>query len=95
MLIENLRSNTPKWVTGKIIAKTGPLSYKVEIDGVFHRRHVDQMLPAKAQVVITNKPAENVFLPTPVTPSISEQLPEQAIRRNPPRIRRPPDHLTY
>ena len=53
------------------------------------------MLPAKAQVVITNLSTEDVFLPTPVTPLIPEQLPEQAIRRNPPINRRPPDHLTY
>ena len=75
--------------------KQGPLSYNVEINGVVHRGHVDQMLPAKAQVVFTNKPAEDVFLPTPVTPSISEQLSEQAVCHNPPRIRRPPDCLTY
>jgi len=62
VLIENLRNNTPKWVTGKIIAKTGPLSYKVEIDGVVHRRHIDQMLPAKAQLVITNPSTEDVHL---------------------------------
>ena len=37
MLVENLRNSTPKWISGKIIAKTGPLSYKVEIDGVIHR----------------------------------------------------------
>ena len=42
VLVENLRNATPKWISGKIITKTGPLSYKVEIDGVIHRRHVDQ-----------------------------------------------------
>ena len=53
------------------------------------------MLLAQAQVVITNKPTDDVFLPTPVTPSISEQLLEQAIHCNPPRNRRLPDRLTY
>ena len=86
MLIKNIRNNTPKWVTGKAIAMTGPLSCKVEIDGVVHRRHVDRMLPAKAQVVITNQSTEDVFIPTPVISSIPERLSEQAIRRNPPEI---------
>ena len=37
VLVGSLRSTTPKWITGKIIAKTGTLSYKVEIDGIIHR----------------------------------------------------------
>ena len=55
VLVENLRSNIPKWITGKILAKTGPLSYRIEIDGIIHRRHVDQMLPSKTEVVVTDK----------------------------------------
>ena len=98
VLVENLRSTTPKWITGKIIAKTGPLSYKVEIDGIIHRRHVDQMLPSKAQVVVTDKNAEeDIFIPTPVhnNPTAPELVLEQTTHRNPPRNRRPPDRLTY
>ena len=99
VLFENLRSTTPKWITGKIIAKTGPLSYKVEIDGIIHRRHVDQMLPSKAQAVVTDKNAEeDIFIPTPVHnhPTAPESVLEQTTtRRNPPRNRRPPDRLTY
>ena len=98
VLVENLRNTTPKWITGKIIAKTGPLSYKVEIDGIIHRRHVDQMFPSKAPVVITDKdPEEDIFLPTPVSNNLTapEPAPERIIRRNPPRNRRPPDRLTY
>lgn len=98
VLVENLRSTTPKWITGKIITKIGPLSYKVEIDDVIHRRHVDQMLPSKAQVMITDKSSEeDVFLPTPVNhnPTAPKPASEQITRRNPPRNRRPPDRLTY
>ena len=58
-------------------------------------RHIDQMLPAKAQVFIINPSTEDVFLSIPVTPSTPEQLPEQAIRRNSHRNRRPLDRLTY
>ena len=58
MLVENLRNTTPKWISRKIGAKTSPLSYKVEIDGVIHRRHVDQMIPSIVQVVISDMNAE-------------------------------------
>ena len=97
VLVENLRSTTPKWITGKIITKTGPLSYKVEIDGVVHRRHVDQMLPSKAVMISDKSNEEDVFLPTPVdhNPTTPKPAPEQITRRNPPRNRRPPDRLTY
>ena len=65
LLVENLRSTTPKWITGKIKTKTGldPLSYRVEIDDVIHRC---QMLPSKAQVMIIDKSNEDLFLPIPV-----------------------------
>ena len=67
MLVWNLRSTTPKWITGKIIAKADPLSYEVEIDGIIHKRHVDQMLPSKAQVVVNDeKVEEDIVIPVPV-----------------------------
>ena len=33
----------PKWVAGKVIAKTGPVSYKVRVRGQVQRRHIDQL----------------------------------------------------
>ena len=67
ILVWNLRSTTLKWITGKIIAKADPLSYKVEIDGIIHKRHVDQMLPSKAQVVVNDeKVEEDIVIPVPV-----------------------------
>ena len=82
VLVENLRNSTPKRISGKIIAKTSPLSYKVEIDGVIHRRHVDQMLPSMARVVISDKNAEeDMFLPTPVNnPIAPEPAPEHTVK---------------
>ena len=81
VLVENLRNTTPKWISGKIIAKTGPLSYKVEIDGVIHRQHVDQMLPSTAQVFIDKihkNAEEDIFLPKQVNknPIAPELAPE-------------------
>ena len=102
MLVENLRSTiyvaTPKWITGKITAKTGTLSYKVEIDGIIHRQHVEQMLPSKAQVVVAEENAEeDIFIPTPVynNPIALEPVLEQTTHRNLPRNRSAPDYLTY
>ena len=57
------------------------------------------MLPSTAQVVISDKNAEeDMFLPTPVNnPTAPEPAPEQTTRpcRNPPRHVRPPDRLAY
>ena len=61
----------------EIIEKIGlPLSYKVEIN---HRHHVDEMLPSKSQVVISDKNTEeDIFIPTPVNnnPAVSEPATE-------------------
>ena len=75
VLVENLRENTPKWISGKIVEKMGPVSYKVEIDGVVHRRHIDQLLPAKRKFSISDEHQndnDGVFIPTPKIPTIPE-----------------------
>jgi len=88
----------PKWITRKIVGRMGPLSYKVEIDGVVHRCHIDQLLPAKGNLSISNMNSnvDVVLMPTPLKGS---NAPEPTIppapRRNPPRNRQPPDHLVY
>ncbi|XP_011405635.1 PREDICTED: uncharacterized protein LOC105313694 [Amphimedon queenslandica] len=35
--------NGPKWITGKIVRITGPISYQVETENGLMRRHVDQL----------------------------------------------------
>ena len=91
VLVENLRGTMPKWITGKIVGRMGSLSYKVEIDGVVHRCHIDQLLPAKGNLSISNKNSntdDGVFMPTPAKGS---NAPEPTIppapRHNPPRNR--------
>ena len=96
VLVENLRGTTPKWISGKIVEKMGPVSYKVEIDGVMHRRHIDQLLPAKRNFSISDEyqnDDDGVFIPTPKIPTIPEPRDNPVLRRNPPRHRRPPDRL--
>ena len=41
--VRDYRAKPHKWVTGTINAKTGPLSYKVNVGGQIWRRHVDQL----------------------------------------------------
>lgn len=43
VLALNLRDG-PKWLLGTIIEKTGPVSYKVAVNGQIWRRHIDQLL---------------------------------------------------
>ena len=33
----------PKWLPGKVLEWTGPVSYKVVVNGLIWRRHVDQL----------------------------------------------------
>ena len=69
----------------------------VEIDGVVHRRHIDQLLPAKRNISITDEHQnddDGVFIPTPPKiPTVQEHRDKTVLRRNPPRNRRPPDRL--
>ena len=75
----------------------GPVSYRVEIDGVVRRCHINQLLPAKRDITITDEHQnddDGVFIPTPPkSNTVQEHRDKTVLRRNPPRNRRPPDHL--
>ena len=43
VLIENQKKN-PKWISGVVVEKLGPLSYKVKVGNEIWRRHIDQLL---------------------------------------------------
>ena len=44
MYVENFTSSPPKWMPGKVVKVTGPLSYQVEVEsGAIVRRHVDNV----------------------------------------------------
>ncbi|XP_033724581.1 uncharacterized protein K02A2.6-like [Pecten maximus] len=58
------RGSEDKWVSGKILEQTGPVSYRVEVaPGTFWRRHTDQLRDACAQIPL------KVTLPEPIIPS--------------------------
>lgn len=48
VLTRGYSTNSNKWVEGKIIEQTGPVSYKIDTnDGHIFRRHTDQILPKR------------------------------------------------
>lgn len=57
-----------KWVAGVILEKTGPVSYKVQINGGIIRRHVDQ--------VRRDGRTEDVKRDTCEAPTVLEHVPE-------------------
>ena len=49
VLVRNY-SGDSKWMKGVVEEKTGPVSYKVRINGGVVRRHVDQMVCSELQI---------------------------------------------
>ena len=65
MYVEDFTASPQKWIPGKIVEVTGPLSYCIELlDGSTVRRHVDNVI----QRCLTDVPASPAVLaPTPVS----------------------------
>ena len=63
--VEDFTASPQKWIPGKIVQVTGPLSYCIELlDGSTVRRHVDNVI----QRCLTDVPASPAVLaPTPVS----------------------------
>ena len=80
----------PKWLAGKIVAETGPVSYKVRVQGQIQRRHVDQLKKRHVDVELTSHPdnSNDSFLLFPSPQSGTEQL--TTTRRYPARENRKP-----
>ena len=77
VLVKNLRG-LPKWLPGKIIEKTGPVSYRVEVQGQVWRRHTDQLLATgDLEPLTSHSPNEIVDLDVPpiVTPTVETSEP--------------------
>ena len=60
-MAKNLQGE-PKWLAGKVIERTGPVSYRVEVRGKIRHRHVDQLLATGVQAP-DRSPEENITLP--------------------------------
>ncbi|XP_028656990.1 uncharacterized protein K02A2.6-like [Erpetoichthys calabaricus] len=64
VLARDYRHSNQKWQPGKIVSKTGPLTYTVQVghDTVW-RRHIDQLLDAQAQEDTSQDEAEELIIP--------------------------------
>ena len=72
VLVKNLRGQ-PKWLPGKIVEKSGPVSFRVEVQGQVWRRHADQLLATgDLEHLAGNSPSEIVDLDIPpiATPTV-------------------------
>lgn len=91
-----------RWLAGKVLEKTGPLFFRIELqNGNIVRRHIDQL---RGRTSTAPAPADNPFedaLPNPEVPNLAGGPPPptppiaprpQALRRSA-RAHRPPDRL--
>lgn len=61
VLARDYRQTHQKWQPGKILSKTGPLTYTVQVGAnMVWRRHIDQLLDATSQVDSSQNLTENV-----------------------------------
>ena len=101
------QANSEKWVNGFIHSHTGPLSYKVDVDGTLWRRHVYQIMgtsenqPSHPTGTVTSDVPVTYFIPLVPSSRVSDAVSETKSpvpsvtepRRNPPRNRKKPNRL--
>ena len=73
VLVRNLRDG-PKWLQGVIVEKSGPVSYRVDVQGQIWSRHIDQLLdckgvPTRERVTISDPCVEVTYEPPPTDTS--------------------------
>ena len=52
VLVKNFYGQ-PKWLSGSIVQRNGPVSFKVNADGVIMRRHLDQMRTSDPAIALS------------------------------------------
>ncbi|XP_061164935.1 uncharacterized protein LOC133173882 [Saccostrea echinata] len=98
------RTNSDKWANGRIHSRTGPLSYKVDVNGSLWRRHIDQIVHTSKNQATYPTPVDIPFVPSAKVPcptdktqecakDVETSTPVTVPRRNPPRTRNKPDRL--
>ena len=72
VLCRNYRRHADKWLPAKVLHRTGPLSYQVELtDGRVWRRHIDQLRTRSQEQA--EPPISDVFDRNPESISVMEQ----------------------
>ena len=96
MLIENQKKN-PKWISGVVVEKLGPLLYKVKVGNEIWRWHIDQLLATSEHSAGSTDDSFEVWPNFPDTRShdtsttvLSEHCRTNAEPRYPQRDRHPP-----
>ena len=57
VIIENFYGQ-PKWLSGTVVKRSGPVSYKVNVDGNVMQRHLDQMQSSDRAISLSRHPVE-------------------------------------
>ena len=95
----NYSTQGHRWLAGKVLEKTGPLSFRIELqNGNIVRRHIDQL---HGHTSTAPAPADDPFedaLPNPDVPNLAGGPPPPIVRcpealRRSDRARRPPNRL--
>lgn len=83
---------TEKWISGTIISREGPVTYKIDIgNGVTWKRHVDQLRAIEVPEAVgqplarSSSPQSQLFIPdtqtdiplTPITPKVPMVISEE------------------
>ena len=77
VLVQNLRDG-PKWLKGMIVEKSGPVSYRVDVQGQIWSHHTDQLLNCKG---VLNR--ERVTTPDPCVEVTNEPPPADVTDSSP------------
>ena len=62
VIVENFYDQ-PKWLSGTVVKRSGPVSYKVNVDGKVMRRHLDQMRSSDRAISLSRHPVEESTVP--------------------------------
>ena len=97
-MIRDFHSST-KWISGKILERSGPVSYKIKLqDGSIIRRHVDHIRayspePEPRATPREVSPPEFEFVDGPSDQPEDDMNTETSTNRYPQRNRHPPERL--
>ena len=82
VLVRNLRDG-PKWFKGMIVEKSGPISYRVDVQGQIWSRHTDQLLKFNCKGVLNRERVttpdpcvEVTYEPPPVNINVTDSSPQ-------------------
>ena len=80
VVVENFYGK-PKWLSGTVVKRSGPVNYKVNVDGKVMRRHLDQMQSSDRAISLSRHPLEESavsdFSRALNVESLSEGLPNE------------------